>query len=666
MIWCVQGALARGLTLGMTGADSAPFDETALPYLRELRSAYPTLDSALAKIAVLSSSLTLPKGTVHVISDVHGEYKKLRHVVNNASGSLRPLVSQLFGDTLSEAEQLRLLSFIYYPRESYLFYCNDSLQAKEREALANSTMRSMLVLIRSLARSYPLHEVAEILPQQFIQVFRELILSPQFDREPQHFQAILDTFMSHGRQLDLLRLTARIIRNLAIDELIVAGDLGDRGARIDTSIEFISQQPHVAITWGNHDTTWMGACLGHAASIASVVRISLRYGRLSQLEEGYGIPLEPIAKLVQTHYASDPAQRFTCKDPGDRDPLLLARMQKAMAIIQFKLEAQVIARNPQYGVGHRDLFSKIDPARGVVTVEGREYLLRDSAFPTFSHTSPSELNAAEEECMAALAESFLASPVLWKHMSYLAKKGRMALIRDNVLIFHGCVPCDSQGDFLSLEIDGVLSTGKELFDAIDVAVQRAFQSKKESDLDLLWYLWCGPLSPLFGKDKIATFESYLLDDAALQHEEKNPYFSLIHDSWFCEKVLAAFGVNTSSGLIVNGHVPVKIEKGESPVKRCGKAVTIDGAFSEAYGDKGYTLVLQPERTYLALHHHFTSIDDAIQRGVDMIPEIQVLAMYDRPRLVSDTERGQEIQQQIALLELLIRAYRENRIEELRQ
>ena len=283
MIWCVQGALPRGLTLGMTGADSAPFDETALPYLRELRSAYPTLDSALAKIAVLSSSLTLPKGTVHVISDVHGEYKKLRHVVNNASGSLRPLVSQLFGDTLSEAEQLRLLSFIYYPRESYLFYCNDSLQAKEREALAHSTMRSMLVLIRSLARSYPLHEVAEILPQQFIQVFRELILSPQFDREPQHFQAILDTFMSHGRQLDLLRLTARIIRNLAIDELIVAGDLGDRGARIDTSIEFISQQPHVAITWGNHDTTWMGACLGHDASIASVGRISLRFGRLSQL-----------------------------------------------------------------------------------------------------------------------------------------------------------------------------------------------------------------------------------------------------------------------------------------------------------------------------------------------------------------------------------------------
>lgn len=641
----------------------APFDENTLLYLRELRAVYPTIDSALAKIAVLASTLTLPKGTVHVISDVHGEYKKLRHVVNNASGSLRPLVSRIFSGVLSEGEQLRLLSFVYYPRESFLFYCKESVPVSERDALVHSIMSSMLVLIRSLARSYPLHEVAEILPQQYIQVFRELILSPQFDREPQHFDAIVRTFIDNSRQLDLIRLTARVVRNLAIDELVVAGDLGDRGARIDTAIEFISHQPHVAITWGNHDTPWMAACLGHAASIASVVRISLRYGRLSQLEEGYGIPLEPVAKLVQEHYADDPATQFGCKDCGDRDALLLARMQKAVAVIQFKLEAQVIARNPQFHLAHRDLFSRIDPVRGVVAIDGREYQLLDSRLPTFDPQHPAVLSQAEEECMHALTESFLASPVLWKHMTYLARKGQMALIRDQALIFHACVPCDAAGSFLPLEVDGVARTGKDLFGAIDVAVQRAFQEKRQEDLDLLWYLWCGPLSPLFGKDKIATFELYLLDDAALQHEEKNPYFSLIHEAWFCQKVLQEFGMNPQSGLIVNGHVPVKIEKGESPVKRCGKAVTIDGAFSEAYGDKGYTLVLQPECTFLALHHHFTSVDDAIQRGVDMIPAIQELARHDAPRLVSDTERGQEIRQQIDLLELLIRAYRENRIEE---
>ena len=642
------------------------FDENSLLYLRELRAAYPSIDSAIAKIAILSSTLTLPKGTVHVISDVHGEYKKLRHVVNNASGSLRPLVDTLFHSRLSEAEQLRLLSFIYYPRESFLFHCRDSVPAEARRSIVLSTMRDMLVLIRALSRNYPLNEVAAILPQQHIQVFRELILSPQFDRDSEHFTALIDTFFAHGQEVSLLRLTARVVRNLAINELIVAGDLGDRGARIDKSIEFISRQPHVAITWGNHDTSWMGACLGHPACIATVVRMSLRYGRVSQLEEGYGIPLEPVAKLVAAHYSDDPATRFQCKDVGDRDPLLLARMQKAVSIIQFKLEAQLIARNPHYHLAGRDIFSSIDYASGSVSINGRTHVLLDSHFPTVDPSHPSELNPEELACLASLTESFLNSAVLWKHMSYLARKGHMHLIRDHALIFHGCVPCDEKGAFLEFLVDGALRKGKALFDAIDVAVQRAFQKKRPNDLDLLWYLWCGPLSPLFGKDKIATFELYFLEDQSTHHEEKNPYFSLIHESWFCDSVLSEFGVDTKQGLIVNGHVPVKIEKGESPLKRCGKAVTIDGAFSEAYGDKGYTLVLQPERTFLALHHHFTSIDDAIQRGVDMIPEITDLTRYGASRRVFDTEQGRSIRQQIALLELLIQAYRENRFEELAQ
>lgn len=639
------------------------FDPTTLLYLRELSSTYPSIDAALARIAVLSSSLTLPKGTIHVISDVHGEYKKLRHVVNNASGSLRPLVLELFKESLSESEQLRLLSFIYYPRESFLFHRSLQPSPEATRTLVGSLVRSMLEIVRALAQTYPLHAVAEVLPNQYIQVFRELILSPQFERSPAHFEAILDTFIKHNREIDLLRLTARIIRNLAISELIVAGDLGDRGERIDKSIDFLMKQPHVHITWGNHDTSWMAACLGHAASVATVVRLSLRYGRLTQLEEGYGIPLEPVAKLVAQHYGEDPATHFACKDAGDRDPLLLARMQKAIAIIQFKLEGQLIARNPQFHLNNRDLLSTISPALDSVTVDGRQHPLSDTFLPTVDPTSPLTLSPAEDACLNALAESFVNSATLWKHMSYLARKGSMALIRDHALIFHGCVPCDSEGNFLSLEIDGLPCKGRELFDAIEVAVQRAFQIKGQSDLDLLWYLWCGPLSPLFGKDKIATFESYFITDASTQRELKNPYFSLIHTREFCEKVLREFGVNEAQGLIVNGHVPVKIEKGESPIKRSGKAVTIDGAFSEAYGDKGYTLVLQSHRTYLALHHHFHSIDDTVKNGTDMIPEIEELTQYDQPRLVADTEDGVEIQQQIALLELLIRAYRENGIEQ---
>lgn len=639
------------------------FDSATLLYLRELGVSYPTIDAALAKIAVLSASLTLPKGTIHVISDVHGEYKKLRHVVNNASGSIRLIVSELFKDSLSESEQLRLLSFIYYPRESFLYHTSREPSPQATNDLVKSLMRSKLEIIRALAQTYPLDAVAAVLPKQYIQVFRELILSPQFERSSRHFDGIISTFLEHNREIDLLRLTARVIRNLAIAELIVAGDLGDRGQRIDKSIEFLMRQPKVDITWGNHDTSWMGACLGHAACIATVLRMSLRYGRLTQLEEGYGIPLEPVEKLVAARYSTDPATHFACKDIGDRDSALLARMQKAITIIQWKLEGQLIARNPHFNLAHRDLLSAVNHSRGSVTIAGKEFPLRDTLFPTIDPAHPLALSAEEEQCVAALTESFTNSPTLWRHMTFLARKGSMALIRDHALIFHGCVPCDNNGNFLSFELDGVARSGRELFETIDISVQRAFHSRKQADLDLLWYLWCGPLSPLFGKDKIATFESYLIEDKEIRHEVKNPYFSLIHDRAFCEKVLAEFGMDPSTGLIVNGHVPVKIETGESPLKRSGKAVTIDGAFSEAYGDKGYTLVLQPHRTYLALHNHFQSVEDTVRNGTDMIPEIQELRRYDVARTIDDTEQGREIREQISLLELLIRAYEENKIEQ---
>lgn len=645
-------------------APTTTIDSTTLTYLRELRTAYPTIDAALARIAVLRSSLTLPKGAIHVISDVHGEYKKLRHVVNNASGSLRPLVSKLFQQTLSEREQLQLLGFIYYPRESFLYYSKTQATRAHTLALTRKIIRMELSIIRSLAQSYPLHEIAALLPSQYLQVFRELILSPQFDRSDEHFNAILDSFIEHGRELDLLRLTARLIRNLAISELIVAGDLGDRGERIDKAIDFLTRQPHVSITWGNHDVSWMAACLGHGASVATVIRMSLRYGRITQLEEGYGIPLEPVAKLVATDYANDPATQFTCKDIGDRDAQLLARMQKAMAVIQFKLDGQLIARNPHFKLAHRDILSSISADRAHVTINGTQYPLIDSQLPTVDPANPLALTKNEETCLRSLINSFTNSPTLWRHMSYLARKGSMWLVRDNTLIFHGCVPCDSQGNFMPFEIDGISYTGKALFGAIEVAVQRAFQARRTSDLDLLWYLWCGPLSPLFGKDKIATFESYFIADKGLLHEHKDPYFALIHEVGFCEKVLREFSVDTARGLIVNGHVPVKIEAGESPIKRSGRAVTIDGAFSEAYGDKGYTLVLHPDRSYLALHHHFQSVEDTVENGTDMIPETLELNRHTKVRLIGDTEQGSEIRQQIKLLETLIQAYEENKIEPL--
>ena len=638
-----------------------PDTPSSLPYLRELTKVYPSIDSALARIAVLSSSLTLPKGSVHVISDVHGEDKKLRHVVNNASGNLRHLVQQVLGGTLSERDQLRLLSFIYYPRESYQHFLSANLSAAEKREIVIHLIGAKLEIIRSLSSRYRLDAVAQVLPAQYLQVFRELILGPQFDRNPEHFASLIDVFIEHRRDLELLRLTARVVRNLSISELIVAGDLGDRGPRIDKSIEFISRQPHVSITWGNHDTVWMGACLGQRACIATVIRLSLRYGNLAQLEEGYGIPLDSLERLAENIYGDDPAERFVCKNPGIRDPFLLARMQKAIAIIQFKLDAQTSRRNPHYQLAHRDLLNHVDPTKGTVILNDQSLPLLDSHFPTVTSHGPIELSPEEEETISTLRDAFMQSATLWRHMNYMARKGHMYLCRDHALIFHGCLPVDEKGAPLQLQIGGIHYKGRALFDAIEEAVQRAFQFQAPEDLDLLWYLWCGPLSPLFGKDKIATFEGYFLADPATHHEEKNPYFKLIHEVWFCDEVLKEFGMSPDGGLIVNGHVPVKIEKGESPVKKSGKAVTIDGAFSEAYGDKGYTLVLESERTYLALHHHFESVEDSIARGTDMVPSIQNLATFSPGRTVADTEAGADIRNQIALLKALIAAYRKNQI-----
>lgn len=634
-------------------------DQGTKIYLHELSQQYPTIDAALAKIASLRAMLTLPKGTIHVVSDIHGEFKKLKHIINNASGSLRPLVDQIFGDRLSPAEKLQLLNVIYYPRETYA-RLEGELRAQGRErSYLRKTIRLELEILRELVRRYSLEAAEKVFPQPYRELFRELVFEPQLGRDAAYLDTIVDEFMGHEKGLDLLRFVARLIRNLLVSELVVGGDLGDRGLRIDRVIDYIMRQPNVAITWGNHDASWMGACLGHEACIATVLRISMRYRRLSQLEEGYGIPVAPLEKLVRTVYGDDPATCFACKGEGMRDPTLMARMQKAIAIMQFKLEGQLIDRNPQFQLEHRNLLHRIDPEKKTVVVDGKEHLLRDSYFPTIDWKDPYRLSADEANCMARLRESFLQSPTMWRQMLFVERRGSMYLRRDNNLIFHACVPVDEQGDYLPLAVDGIEYRGRALFDALNRVVHRSFRDKAQSDLDLLWYLWGGPRSPWFGKDKMATFETYLIADKATHKEIKNPYFKLIHDADFCRRILQEFDIDPQEGLIVNGHVPVKIEEGESPLKKSGQAVTIDGAFSEAYGDKGYTLILESSHTSLAQHHHFESVTEAITQGADIIPTIQNIKTFERPRTVADTERGDELRHHIELLELLIKAYQEN-------
>ncbi len=463
--------------------------------------------------------------------------------------------------------------------------------------------------------------------------------------------------MRNGLDVDLLRAAAHVIRNLSVNEIVVAGDLGDRGPRLDRVIDLLMRQPSVSIVWGNHDASWMGACLGQEALIATVVRISLRvpaaHAARGGLRHHHGAGGEARAHRLRGRSA----ERFGVKGEGLRDTLLMQRMQKAMAVVQFKLEGQVTRRHPEWNLEHRNLLHRIDPAARTITIDGKTYPLLDARLPTVDFAGdPYALSAEEEACMARLQQSFLKSPALWEQMRWVERQGSHVRAARQGADLPGCVPVDAEGGLASFMVDGEPRRGRALFDALQRVVHRAFRDKARDDLDTLYYLWTGPLSPLFGKDRMATLETYLVADKATHKETKNPYFAMIHDAAFCSRICEEMGGDRDKGLIVNGHVPVKIEEGESPVKRSGRAVTIDGAFSEAYGDKGYTLVLEAGRTALAQHHHFESVDEAVAAGADIIPSVTDLETYEAPRTVGDTEKGDELRLEIGLLEELLRAY----------
>jgi fructose-1,6-bisphosphatase-3 len=649
---------------------SGPLDKQLTPdeltLLRALSRQFPNIDAAMAEIARLSAVLTLPKGTIHVISDIHGEDKKLRHVINNASGTLRPVMERLFASTLSPEEFQELLTLIFYPAEVVELLPNRLRDPATLRAFAIRTMRNQFILVRELASRYSLKRAMDVFPPEYRELFGELLHEPTTERGQAFYEAIVDELIRRDRVLHLIHIIARLVRNLAIYELIIGGDCWDRGPRGDRVVDYLRQQPNVSFIWGNHDMAWLGAGLGHEALICHVIRVSLRYRRIGQLDEGYSIPMTPLEYLANTVYANDPATHFLPKSSGMRPDLMVARMQKAMAIMQFKLEGQMIQRNPQWEMSHRRLLHTIDHAAGTIEVDGEKFSLRDKNLPTIDPKNPYELSPEEKKCMDHLRHAFINSQKLAEHLRYIVEIGSMYLVRDDHLIFHGCIPCDDAGAFLPLSIDGQPQAGKAMFDAIERVVLRALENRQPEDLDFLWYLWAGPLSPLFGKDRIATLERDFIANKTAHHETKGPYFALIHEKWFCQRVLAEFGVESDRGLIVNGHVPVKIEKGEDPLKRSGMAITIDGAFSEAYGDHGYTLVMEADRTLLARHHHFESVEAAIRDGVDIIPTVTTIRTWETPRRTADTERGRELQCQIAMLEKLIQAYRENNLRQTRE
>mgnify|MGYP003668102407 CR=1 FL=1 len=637
--------------------------EADLSVLELLAVKYPNVDAAIAEVARLAAVQTLPKSAVHVISDIHGEDKKLQHVINNASGTLRPLVEEMFSGRMDADEMAEFLKLTFYPAEVTERLRHTLKSPEEVKAYAARMLKSQLELLRHLVSNFSLRLASNLFPREYSELLLEMLHAPSTERGPEFVAAMLDELVQRGRALHLIHLLGRLIRNLAVDELIIGGDCWDRGPRGDRVVDYLRRQPNVEFIWGNHDALWLGASLGNEALICTVLRVSLRYRRIGQLDEGYSVPLTPLEHLARTVYADDPATFFMPKREGMRPNEVVARMQKAAAVMQFKLEGQLIQRNPQWGLDHRRLLHRIDYRRGTIEIDGNTYELRDNLFPTVDPENPYELTAEESACLACLKHSFLDSQKLQEQMRFMVGHGSMYLRRDECLIFHGCVPVDADGSFLPLMVDGQPLAGRQLFEGIEKVVRRAVEKSAQEDLDFLWYLWSGPRSPLFGKDRIATLERDFIADKKPHRETKDPYFSLIHETEFCDKVLAEFGMETEGGLIVNGHVPVKVEEGESPLKRSGKAITIDGAFSEAYGDYGYTLVLEPNRIVLAEHHHFESVDAAIRDGIDIVPSVQEIRVFDQPRCTRDTERGQRIRYRIEMLERLIEAYQTNRLHE---
>lgn len=639
-------------------------------HIQALASQYPTPEHAIAEAAALRATLSLPAPTIHVISDVHGEDAKLRHVINNGSGALRLLVDQVLGDKLPSSERDRFLAVLYYPREAVNRFSRDIVASGKRPEWIYSTLHLQFQIVRHL-RSRVRRSTFESLVQG---QYRELFIEMGIGMRPDYVKSMLAEMARFDRDWGAVRAAARLIRNLACDELLVIGDLGDRGPRADRVFETLMRQPRVELLWGNHDMLWLGAALGEPASMLTLLRFSLRYRRLSQLEEGYGIIMAPIERLAREVYGDDPAEKFIPKGEGFRDTITVARMQKAITIMQFKAEGRLFARRPEWNLAHRRLLHtiKFEQGRAVsVEIDGKAHPMLDSFLPTIDPAQvpggdPYAYTEEEQACLDRMTESFTRSQTLREHMDWMVRRGGMWTRRDDVLLFHACVPVDKSGAPQSLTVDGAPRSGRELMDALGSVLRRAHRNRfleSNPDAEWIYYMWGGPLSPLFGKDKLATFETSFVADKESHKEHKNAYFELLHDAGFVKKIGALFGISPekSDVLIVNGHVPVKIEKGEQPLKRGGNAITIDGAFSEAYGDRGYTLVLRPDSIDLAEHARFDGVQASVEHGADILPKVTQIRAYPKARSIADTDQGNTVRQTIDDLEALVQAYQEGAV-----
>ena len=661
---------------------SHSFDNpTDMHYLQLLSQSFPNIAEASTEIINLEAIMNLPKGTEHFLADIHGESEAFQHILKNASGNIKRKVNELFGNNIRESEKKELCTLIYYPEQKL-----ELIKARETdlEDWYRITIHQLVKVCRDVSSKYTRSKVRKSLPQDFSYIIEELLHESLGDNDKAAYvNVIVDTIISTGRADDFITAICNVIQRLAIDQLHILGDIYDRGPGAHKIMDTLRQYHSWDIQWGNHDILWMGASAGNDACICNVLRLCLRYANLATIEE-YGINLVPLATFAIDTYGDDPCEEFIPKvldesqQMDEKTLLLTARMHKAIAVIQFKEEAAIFHRHPEWQMEDRCLLEYIDHQRGVCTIDGKDYEMRSCHFPTLSPDS-CLLTPEETALMQKLHHSFRISEKLHKHIRTLLSHGCMYTITNSNLLFHASCPLNDDGTLKEVEIyPGKKYSGKDLMHNIGMMIRAAFASGVDKDLqvfprdyarDYFLYLWCGKDSPLFDKSKMATFERYFLKDKDTYKEEKGNYFKLRDSAEVCDRILDAFEVRGDNRHIINGHVPVHASKGENPIKAGGRLMVIDGGFSEAYhnetGIAGYTLVYHSRGFQLVQHEPFTSAHDAIVRETDIKSTTQIVEMSAHRMQVADTDKGEELRTQVADLKKLLYAYRHGILKEKR-
>ena len=653
------------------------FTEEELHYLRLLARQYPTVEAAGTEIIRLQAILNLPKPTEHFMSDIHGEHEAFLHILNSGSGEVKEKLEELFGNTMTQKDRNDLATLIYYPSSKLALVADEEEDLDEWYRL---TIHRLVDLCRFVSTKHTRAKVRTYMDPDYEQILDELIhLVEEGGSRRDQYENIINTIIQIGQAADVIRAICKVIKSLVVDKLHIVGDIFDRGPRADIVMDSLMGCNNVDIQWGNHDVLWMGAASGSRTLVATVLSNSIRYNNLDVIETGYGISLRPLSIFANEVYKDTNTDQFKVKLTGtdadqytEKDKLLSARMYKAITIILFKLEAQKVLRRPEFGMADRLLLDKINYEDKTITLNGKVYPMLDCDFPTVDPANPYELTAEENHVINQLTDSFENSEKLQKHIRFLYSKGGLYKVCNGNLLFHGCIPMNDDGSLMTFTIGGKERSGKRFLDYAEKTARKAYYDKRGSEerqfgMDFLWWLWAGRNSPIFGRDRMTTFERRFIADESTWVEPKNAYYTYYQDPAVCDRLLKEYGLEGEHCHIINGHVPVKVRKGESPIKGGGKLIVIDGGFSRAYqstsGIAGYTLIYNSRHYRIVSHQPFTSKWNAVHKNEDIRNDSEIFEKLETRMRIRDTDEGAELQDRVDMLMMLLDAYRSGAVTE---